>query len=230
MAVAEPESDSFDVRWSYVHATVVLLAVAGVAWLKLPALLALGAGLSFAVFLAGSRGSWTPGGSFGLANLVTSGRLVITAILLFELERPRGVWLGVSACIVLALDVLDGYLARRFRFASEFGARFDVESDAFFVMTLAVLLWSRGITGSWIFIAGLWRYFYLLAPLIVPTSAGEAKRSRFGRFIYVVLVLSFVTAFVLPPELGAPAAAFGTLAVSFSFLRSFWERYKPAAP
>ena len=230
MSKSSTAAGSFAVRWSTAHALAVILAVAALASLRRPELLAWVAALSFVAFLAGSKGEWSPSGRFGLANFVTSARLSITGLLLFAPLGAPPALLGGIAVLILLLDVLDGWIARRLQLAGAFGARFDVESDAFFVMTLSVLLWIRGVTGPWILLAGLWRYVYLLAPIVFPTRAGEAPRSRLGRSIYVVMISCFVSAFVLPPELGVPSAALGTVAVSCSFLRSFWQRYRPAAP
>jgi phosphatidylglycerophosphate synthase len=41
---------------------------------------------------------------------------------------------------LLALDGLDGWLARRFGLASAYGARFDMEVDGFLILVLALLV------------------------------------------------------------------------------------------
>jgi phosphatidylglycerophosphate synthase len=110
---------------------------------------------------------------------------------------------------------------------SEFGARYDIEADALLVLTLTIILHHRGLAGAWVVMAGLWRYLYVLTPLLFPTPLGEARRSRHGRFAYVLMISCFMLTLLLPPGVGAPLALVGTLAVSMSFLHSFWERYNP---
>jgi phosphatidylglycerophosphate synthase len=127
----------------------------------------------------------------------------------------------------LLLDLLDGWLARRRGLTSEFGALFDMETDAFFVLVLALILFSRGIAGAWVIMAGLWRYLYVLAPACFPASGVEDKRSRHGRTLYVLMMVCFLVALAVPPGLGWLLALAGTVAVSVSFLQSFWQLYVP---
>jgi phosphatidylglycerophosphate synthase len=133
----------------------------------------------------------------------------------------------VAACavLILLLDALDGWLARRLRQIGEFGARFDVEADALLVLTLSVVLFTAGIAGPWVLSAGLWRYIYVLAPAVAPTPRGEAARSGLGRLLYVLMMGCFIGALITPPGTAVTLAAIGTLSVSISFLRSFWQRY-----
>jgi len=42
------------------------------------------------------------------------------------------------------------------------------------------------------------------------------------------MLTCFMLTLVLPPGMGAPLSLIGTVAVSLSFLHSFWERYAPA--
>ena len=55
--------------------------------------------------------------------------------------------IGIPA---LALDGVDGWLARRSRMASDFGARFDMETDAALLLILCALAWQLDKAGAWI--------------------------------------------------------------------------------
>jgi uncharacterized membrane protein YbhN (UPF0104 family)/phosphatidylglycerophosphate synthase len=214
--------------WTYANALSMLVATAFVLWLAYPPLLAFVAALCFFFLVAQARGAWTPTGNFGLPNLVTTLRLVVTMGMLLGFAREPGWVLAAVALFNLLLDVLDGWLARRSALDSEFGARYDIEADALLVMTLAVLLCHRGLAGPWVILAGAWRYLYVLAPLVFPTPLGEARRSRHGRFAYVLMITCFMLALALPRGTGTALSLLGTLAVSLSFSHSFWERYVPA--
>ena len=65
------------------------------------------------------------------------------------------------------------------------------------------------------------------AELLPAPPLGEARRSRHGRFAYVLMISCFMLTLLLPRGVGEPLALVGTLAVSLSFLHSFWERYNP---
>ncbi len=214
--------------WTFANALSMLVAAAFVVWLSYPPLLAFVGALCFFFLVAQGRGSWTPSGSFGLPNTVTTLRLVLTMATLLAFAREPGWVLAVAALVNLLLDVLDGWLARRSAQNSEFGARYDIEADALLVLALTVLLHHRGLAGPWVILAGAWRYLYVLAPLLFPTPQGEARRSRHGRFAYVVMITCFMLALALPRgETGRALSLLGTVAVSLSFLHSFWERYAP---
>ena len=128
---------------------------------------------------------------------------------------------------VLALDRVDGSLARHRDGESRFGARYDMEVDAVFVLALSCALWSRGVAGPWVLLAGLWRYLFVVIPLIVPSRGGEAPRSLLYRSAYSVMVGCFLVALVAPPDVAPAIALVGTVVLSASFLRSFWYRYRP---
>lgn len=214
--------------WTYASALSMVLGTLLALWLDYLVPLAVIALLCFFVFVAQARGGWTPKGVFGLPNVVTTGRLFMSVGMLLGHARQPGVAVAGMAVLNLLLDVVDGWLARRTGQSSEFGARYDVETDALLVLTLSVLLFTRGIAGSWVIVAGLWRYLYVLAPVCFPTPQGEAPRSRYGRFFYVFMVASFVLAFLVPGAAGGAFALAGTVAVSISFVHSFWQRYAPA--
>jgi uncharacterized membrane protein YbhN (UPF0104 family)/phosphatidylglycerophosphate synthase len=214
--------------WTYANALSMLVAAALVLWLSYPPLLAFVGALCFFFLVAQARGAWTPTGSFGLPNAVTTLRLVVTMAMLLAFAHEPGWMLAVAALFNLLLDVVDGWLARRSGLSGEFGARYDIEADALLVLALGILLHHRGLAGPWVILAGAWRYLYVLTPLLFPTPLGEARRSRHGRFAYVLMLTCFMLTLVLPPGMGAPLSLIGTVAVSLSFLHSFWERYAPA--
>lgn len=212
--------------WTYANALSMLVATAFVVWLSYPPLLAFVGALCFFFLVAQARGAWTPSGSFGLPNTVTTLRLVLTMAMLLAFAREPGWVLALAALVNLLLDVVDGWLARRSGQNSEFGARYDIEADALLVLAMTVLLYHRGLAGPWVILAGAWRYLYVLAPLLLTPARGEARRSRHGRLAYVVMITCFMLGLALPRgEPGRALCMLGTVAVSLSFLHSFWERY-----
>jgi phosphatidylglycerophosphate synthase len=165
---------------------------------------------------ASVRGMWTPSGKLGAANTITLLRLGLVASLpsLF-VALPRLPFVALLLG-VLALDSLDGPLARARGEASPFGAALDMECDALTAMVLTLLLWLAHQVAAWVLIAGLWRYVYAAIVALVP-SLGEAPRTRFGRWVFTVLALSLAGAFLPLPIVPTVLAAVGTAAVSVSF-------------
>lgn len=214
-------------RWGDAHGILMLLATALTVVSRLPFLATTVGFISLVALVTWSRRAWTPSGRFGLANTVTSGRLVLSFALVLRPEAWAGHTLALTALTILALDLVDGSLARHFDGESRFGARYDMEVDAVFVLSLSCALWSRGVAGPWVLLAGLWRYLFVVIPLIVPSRGGEAPRSLLYRSAYSVMVASFLAALIAPPGWAGPIAFVGTAVLSASFLRSFWYRYRP---
>jgi phosphatidylglycerophosphate synthase len=114
---------------------------------------------------------------------------------------------------------LDGYLARRWGWASPFGARFDMEVDALLVAVLAILLWSLGKAGPWVLAAGFLRYLFVAAGYLWPLLRHPLPPSRRRQAICVVQVLTLTLALapLLPPVLSAAVAAGGLALLCYSF-------------
>jgi len=172
-----------------------------------------------------SRGAWTHSGSFGWANVVTAARAVIVWAVGAQLgDAPAGL-LALIVLGLFALDGVDGHLARRRGTSSEFGARFDMETDAFFVLTVVLLLFERGDLGVWVLVTGVLRYAYVVLRAVVPARNPDVPRTRFGRLAFTGLALGLFFAFAVPGLVGRTAALGGTALVTLSFGWSFYDSY-----
>lgn len=205
--------------WSRRHALCVLGACGAAALTGASWPLAAVAVWSFAGLFRAGRGTFTPSGKFGAANWATTLRLALVVTLGLGAYGREGTVLASLALLVFFLDGLDGLLARRLGEASDFGAHYDMETDALFVLVLELQLWFGGSLGPWILTTGLLRYIYVLAVALRP-QASEMPRWWVARYAFAVLVIGLVLAMMLPGPLGAGAAVVGTVAVSASFVRS----------
>jgi phosphatidylglycerophosphate synthase/uncharacterized membrane protein YbhN (UPF0104 family) len=211
--------------WTYANAASMVVGSVLSAWIGYPPLLGFVAGFCCFILVAQGQGSWTPAGRFGMPNLITTARLIMTMCLLFAYGRHPGWQLAATAGLILLMDVVDGWVARKTGQSSAFGASYDVEADALLVMTIAMLLFSRDTAGPWVLLAGLLRYLYVLAPALFPTPVGQAPRSRHGRIVYVTLLSCFIVALVVEGPGGRLLALAGTIVITASFAHSFWQRY-----
>jgi phosphatidylglycerophosphate synthase len=161
--------------------------------------------------------------SFGAANSVTLARaavVVLLAAMLGTTPAPALGWalVGLGAAVV-ALDGVDGALARGRSEATEFGARFDMETDALSILVLAALVWQHGKAGAWILAAGLLRYAFVAASWVVPWLGAALPPSRRRQAVCVVQIVSLLGALVplvVPPWSAALALA-GLAALVYSF-------------
>ena len=131
---------------------------------------------------------------FGPADRVTLARAVLafavaglaTAAAVDGLEAPAAraggvgllVWL---ASLALVLDAVDGWVARRTGTVSAFGARFDLEVDAFLIAVLSVHV-AREV-GWWVAAIGAARYVLLVAQQLVPWLRIELPPSRWRKAV-----------------------------------------------
>ncbi|HVJ53668.1 MAG TPA: CDP-alcohol phosphatidyltransferase family protein [Aliidongia sp.] len=162
---------------------------------------------------------------FGIANTVTVLRAAMIALLaaLIIEARPLDDALGwavvAGGTVALLLDGVDGQIARRLGRASGFGARFDMEVDAVFVLLLAALAWSAGRAGAWVLLSGAMRYLWVAAAMAWPLLRRPLPPSLFRKSVCVAQIALLLTA--LAPALAPPwpsalaATGLGLLVLSF---------------
>lgn len=163
-----------------------------------------------------------PHRALGLCNVVTLARLVLVAVLAVPLAAGNGGGEGVFAValVVLLLDGIDGWLARRAGLVSAFGARFDMEVDSALALVLALHVWVGGATGAIVLILGLPRYAFALAGVFLPWLRGPLPE-RFSRKVVCVLQLGALVLLQLPALPDVAAASLVALA-ALSLVWSFW--------
>ncbi len=171
-----------------------------------------------------------PGPGLGPGNRLTLARATLVLPLAAPAFMPGVVtgtgywWLVVLSAIALVLDALDGPLARRTETVSAFGARFDMELDAFLLVALSVLLWRTGKAGSWVLLIGGLRYAFVLGGILWPRLRGELPPRRRRKVICAVqgIVLVVGLAPVILPALATVIAALALLLLVYSFAVDTW--------
>jgi phosphatidylglycerophosphate synthase len=166
---------------------------------------------------------------FGPANQITTLRAILVALVAAFIGEPRVPVVAAAAAgaslTVTVLDAVDGWLARRTRIASAFGARFDMEIDALLILVLSVLVWQFDKAGVWVIASGLLRYVFVLAGAASPWLAEALPPSRRRQAICVLqigaLTLAIVPAITPPISTALAAFALVTLAGSF-FIDTAW--------
>ena len=107
----------------------------------------------------------------GPANCVTLVRAALAvavaalAALSFTHHPPVALLVALAA-LALALDPVDGWIARRTGTVTASGARFDGEVDAFLILALSV--YAAPAYGTWVLAIGVARYLFLAGELLVP--------------------------------------------------------------
>ena len=145
-------------------------------------------------------------------------------------EGALGLLVGLAS-VALVLDAVDGWVARRTGTVSAFGARFDLEVDAFLIAVLSLHV-AREL-GWWVAAIGAARYVLLVAQQLVPWLRIELPPSRWRKAVaaYQGIALTAATAEVLPSAVAAGLVLAGLSALAVSFgteVQSVW-RLRPHA-
>ena len=186
---------------------------------------------AIAVFGLASAFAWralpahAPHRRFGGANGITLFRLALVALLAAGVGEPalQAPWL--AWCVVLLatagalLDAVDGAIARRRSQASEFGARFDMELDAFLIAVLCLAPVLLGKVGPWVLAIGAMRYAFVAAMPVWRWLDRPLPDSLRRKTVCVVQVACLLVC--LLPAVDARATAvllgFALLALAASF-------------
>jgi len=134
---------------------------------------------------------------FGWANGTTATRSalvgVITAIVATSFTAPISVPLLIALAIpALALDAVDGWIARRTGTASELGARFDMEVDAYLLLVLSAYV--AQTLGWWVLAIGLLRYAFVAAGWVLPWLRRDLPPRYWRKVVTAVAGIALVVA------------------------------------
>jgi phosphatidylglycerophosphate synthase len=163
----------------------------------------------------------------GPADWVTLARATlavgVAALVADSFDDPAHVTMLITlSAVALALDAVDGWVARRSKTASKLGARFDGEVDAFLILVLSVYV-ARS-TGAWVLAIGAARYAFFAAGWLLPWMR-DPLPPRYWRKVVAAtqgVVLTIAAAEVLSVAL-TQAALVGALALLCeSFGRDVW--------
>ena len=163
-----------------------------------------------------------PHPTFGTANAVTLARFAVAcafaAVAAGPIDHAGWALFGASMA-VLAADGIDGWLARRLGMESRFGARFDMETDAFFVLVLSIIAWRADKAGAWVLLSGGARYLYVAAGAVVPALRKPLEVS-FRRKLVAVIQIGTLVALLAPivqPPVSAVLALLALACLIYSF-------------
>ena len=139
----------------------------------------------------------------------------------FARDIPVAVLVALAA-VALALDLVDGWLARRTATASALGARFDGEVDAFLILALSVYVASA--LGAWVLTIGAARYLFLAGEWLLPWMRAPLPVRRWRKVVTGVqgFALTVAAASVLPRALAQPLLGVALALLAASFGECVW--------
>ncbi|MEM6273795.1 MAG: CDP-alcohol phosphatidyltransferase family protein [Myxococcota bacterium] len=202
------------------YKTLVGGSLAGAAWLGgvyglHGASEALATSIVVGVVSLGVAAFYATSSNMSVANVVTSIRVLAVSALFGGLWSSWSWALWMVAVGALVLDGVDGWIARRRREESAFGARFDMEADAAFIVVLCLWVCTLDLAAGWVVLIGSVRYLFVGAGMLCPRLAAPLPESRFRKAVCVLQVGTLL--WVLIPSRGMVGASL-PLALSLAAL------------
>ncbi len=175
---------------------------------------------------------WLGGGLRTRADAVTAVRVMLLLGWMWA-ARPSWPW-SIVLALVLFLDLVDGWLARRSG-SSEEGAVYDMEADQLGVLVLAYAAHARGLP-AWVLLLPALKYAGILVstffglPVHDPKpKAGDNRRGRFVcGFVFVALWIGVSPLSEVGFKTALAAAALSLLVLSFADDFRFLLRHRRA--
>src|ERR1700733_8136467 len=168
------------------------------------------------------------------ADWVTLTRMVliagVTGLVADSSSRPVSITALVTlSALALALDAVDGQVARRTGTATPVGGRIDGETDAFLILVLSIVV-SQDY-GGWVLVIGAARYAFLLGGWLIPWLRAPLP-PRFWRKVVAAVqgvVLTVAVSGVTSRLVGMIAVAVALLLLAESFGRDVIWLYRAGA-
>ncbi|MGH2839657.1 MAG: CDP-alcohol phosphatidyltransferase family protein [Gaiellaceae bacterium] len=187
-----------------------------------------GAACALILDAALARALWcNPAARLGPAGWVTLTRATlavgVAALTADSFERDVAVATLVAlASLALALDFVDGWVARRTKTASALGASLDGEVDAFLILALSVEV--APSAGVWVLAIGAARYAFLAAGWPFGWMRAPLPRRDWRKVVAAAqgITLMIAAAEVVPPALTRAALAVALALLAESFGRDVW--------
>lgn len=220
---ASPHGIAAISAWGNHHAAAMLIALSMSTALTTAVPIVIVAALSFAFLWYQNHAEAVLARPYaGYANYVTVLRLAVilgVAAAMGEISRSF-VLLAFAANV--ALDVVDGYVARRNRQASDFGAAFDREVDAVFVLAAYLYFFLVHGAAAWILVPGILPYAYRLVVWRYGAPFSAEKKLPVAAYLAGLNYVLLLAAVAAPTEMQLYVLIASTFVVACSFSISFW--------
>lgn len=169
--------------------------------------------------------------TLGPAGRITATRAVLAcgiAALTADafVQAPSVATLVGLAAVALVLDAVDGLVARRTATETAFGARFDMEVDAFLIAVLSGYVATT--SGWWVLAIGAMRYLYVVAGWLLSWLRRPTPPRYAAKVVAAVqgVTLAVAASELLPELLNRTALAAALLLLVHSFGTDIWWQWR----
>jgi len=132
-------------------------------------------------------------------NTITLLRLFMVPLLIFELKNENYQMALLVFLVAGVSDALDGYIAKKFNFVSNFGAVLDPAADKLLLVSAYIMLSIIGQMPFWLVLIVVSRDLFIVGGYMVVTSLmgavsmSPSKLSKFNTFMQILLVVAILT-------------------------------------
>ena len=137
---------------------------------------------------------------FTVPNVITLLRLALVPVVGYLLVAKTYGWALTLFLVVAVTDLLDGYIARRFKLVSKLGATLDPVADKLNVFVATVLLAWEALIPVWLAIAIVLRDVVIVGGALAysvavgPVKMAPTRLSKINTFIEFTLLLLVMAA------------------------------------
>ena len=156
------------------------------------------------------------------ANWVTAIRLLLLLLIIAIWPSLHTTLLISALILIVALDRVDGHLARRFKQESLWGRAFDVEVDSLFVLFCCVYLIISHAMPLWLIIPGLMRYSYIIILKVINPSVQKERSNKIASYVAGMFYLSLLWSIADQSNLQQIVLMISSILIVVSFLISYY--------
>lgn len=205
-----------------VLAGLIMLFVSNYEWSSLLIISA------FTLFILQNKSFWLQTPYFGIANLITTIRLLLVLVLIFFSARlsfndSKNFLLIVT---IPLLDILDGLVARQRKEESRFGMYYDLEVDALFVMVTSIVIFNNHPSMWVVLIPAFLRYTYKFSLDILDRKKKFVEsKQKYASVIAGNYFVALIIFYSFTNELSSYYLLVSSLLIVLSFGKSFYNFY-----
>jgi CDP-diacylglycerol--glycerol-3-phosphate 3-phosphatidyltransferase len=164
---------------------------------------------------------------FNLPNTITLIRISVVPFLFILLSSPNEFWSLILAILFVAAsitDLVDGYIARKYRLVTTMGKFLDPIADKLIVNTAMILMIPIGRIPAWIVAITIMRDFIVDGVRSIASSEGLfIQASRLGKQKTLAQIIAVTALLIHYPFLGADAHQVGTIILYIAFVLTIYS-------
>jgi phosphatidylglycerophosphate synthase len=200
-------------------AFAITIATGRIEWL-------LGAGIiAFTIMFVLRRKEYQQNGFLGgPANWITLARLVTLISATYFIGQQASMLYGVVILAIIIADGFDGYVARKYKLATRFGADFDMETDALLSCVLSLIAYWHFDVSLLVPAAGILRYAFVILLRATGLFRYDPPKMPGVRLIAVLFFISLITPYFIDPPFSGWSMEIASGLIFFSFGRELYLR------